>query len=57
MIALIDDPAVIQRVLRHLGLPTEVPEARTARAPPVPFLGEAPQPEVAPDFLFTDDPA
>ena len=34
LIALIDDPAVIHRVLGHLGLPTEVPEARPTRAPP-----------------------
>ncbi len=34
LIALIEDPAVIERILRHLGLPTELPEARPARAPP-----------------------
>ena len=28
---------MIQRVLRHLGLPTEIPEARPARAPPLPL--------------------
>ncbi len=27
LIALIDDPAVIVRVLRHLGRPTDIPEA------------------------------
>ena len=27
LIALIEDPAVIERILRHLGLPTEMPEA------------------------------
>ena len=48
MIAVIDDPAVVERVLRHLGLPTEIPEARPARAPPA---------EVAPDLFFADDPA
>ncbi len=42
LIALIDDPAVIRRVLRHLELPTEVPEARPARAPPVLLLDGAP---------------
>jgi hypothetical protein len=36
LIALIDESAVTQRILRHLGLPTEVPEARSARAPPLP---------------------
>lgn len=33
LIALIDESAVTQRILRHRGLPTEVPEARPARAP------------------------
>jgi hypothetical protein len=36
LIALIDDPNVIRRILRHLGLPTEVPAARPARPPPLP---------------------
>ena len=35
LIALIDESAVTQRILRHLGLPSEVPEARPARAPPL----------------------
>ena len=34
----IEDPAVIERILRHLGLPTDIPEARPARPPPMPFL-------------------
>ena len=37
LIALIDDPAVIRRILRHLSLPTEVPAARPSRGPPLPF--------------------
>ena len=37
LIALIENPAVIERVLRHLGLPHTIPEARPARAPPLPF--------------------
>jgi len=37
LIALIDDPWVIQRILSHLGLPTDVPAARPPRAPPLPF--------------------
>ena len=49
LIALIDDPAVIRRVLNHVELPTAVPEARPARAPPVPLL--------APDEFCVDDPA
>jgi hypothetical protein len=35
LVALIDEAAVVQRILRHLGLPTEVPEARPGRAPPL----------------------
>jgi hypothetical protein len=38
LIALIDDPAVIARILGHLGVPPEIPEARprlsAATAPP-----------------------
>jgi hypothetical protein len=32
LIALIEDAAVADRILRHLGLPTEIPSPRTARA-------------------------
>jgi hypothetical protein len=39
LMALIDDPRVILRILRHLGLPTEIPAARAPRAPPLPFGG------------------
>ena len=56
LIALIDDPAVIRRVLQHLGLPTEVPELRPARAPPVPLLDGAPRTD-APHECYVDDPA
>jgi len=34
LVALIEHAAVVRRILRHLGLPTEVPEPRPARAPP-----------------------
>jgi hypothetical protein len=34
LVALIEQASVVQRILRHLGLPTEVPEPRPARAPP-----------------------
>jgi hypothetical protein len=34
LVALIEQASVVQRILRHLGLPTELPEARPARAPP-----------------------
>jgi hypothetical protein len=36
LIALIEDPTVIRRILSHLGLPTDVPTARPARPPPLP---------------------
>ena len=35
LIALLDASAVTQRILRHLGLPAKVPQARPARAPPL----------------------
>jgi hypothetical protein len=34
LVTLIERASVVQRILRHLGLPTEVPEPRPARAPP-----------------------
>ena len=34
LIALIEDPAVIKKILDHLNLPSEVPKARSARPPP-----------------------
>ena len=37
LIALIENPPVIRRILGHLGLPTEVPAARPARPPPLPL--------------------
>lgn len=36
LIGLIDQAAVIERILRHVGLPTEVPVPCLARAPPRP---------------------
>jgi predicted nucleic acid-binding protein len=33
-IATIEDPPVVQRILRHLGLPTAIPEPAPARPPP-----------------------
>ena len=35
LIALLDESAVTRRILQHLGLPTGVPSARPARAPPL----------------------
>ena len=34
LIAMIEDPAVIAKILTHLGLPTEPPAAHPARPPP-----------------------
>ena len=34
LIALIEEASVIERILRHLHLPTEVPTPRPGRAPP-----------------------
>ena len=34
IVALIDQPPVIEKILKHLGLSTEIPQARPARAPP-----------------------
>jgi hypothetical protein len=33
-VALIEQGAVVERVLRHLGLPTAIPAPQPARAPP-----------------------
>ena len=54
LIALIEDPVVIVRVLGHLGLPTDIPEAR---APPLHLVGDAPPTEVAGDQIRFDEPA
>jgi len=42
LVAVIEDPRVIRRILNHLGLPTEVPAARPARSPPLPLGQSAP---------------
>jgi hypothetical protein len=42
LIAFIEDSKVIRRILGHLGLPTTVPAARSARPPPLP-LGRSDQ--------------
>jgi hypothetical protein len=38
-VALIQAPAVIARILTHLGLPVDVPAMRPSRAPPLPLDG------------------
>jgi hypothetical protein len=35
LLALIDHARVVERILRHLGLPTDRPEPRPPRAPPL----------------------
>jgi len=42
LVALIDARSVIARILRHLGLPADLPAMRPARPPPV--LDEATAP-------------
>jgi hypothetical protein len=37
LVALIEEGSVIRRILGHLGLPTEIPAAAPARAPPIAF--------------------
>ncbi len=43
-VALIRETAVILCILRHLGLPDDVPVMRPARDPPLPFDGDAARP-------------
>jgi hypothetical protein len=43
LMALIEEAAVIKRILEHLGLPAEIPAPRPARPPP------APEPFATPD--------
>ena len=57
LIALIEDPAVIVRFLWHLGLPTDIPEAQPARAPPLHLVGDAPPTDVAGDQILFDESA
>ena len=48
LIALIEEAAVIQRILNHLHLSTEIPEPRPGRAPPLLDAGSFNQdPDVA----------
>ena len=50
LVALIDQASVIQRILRHFGLPTDVPEPRPARAPPCAVDPIEDQSQDAPEF-------
>jgi hypothetical protein len=40
LVALIETPSVIERILRRVGLPTDVPAARASRAPPAGAHGD-----------------
>ena len=51
----IEDPAVIARVLGHLGLPTDMPEAQPARAPPPHLVVDEAPTAVAGDEILFDD--
>jgi hypothetical protein len=50
LVGLIDQTSVIQRILRHLGLPTDVPEPRPARPPPCTVDPIEDQSQDAPEF-------
>jgi len=41
LVALIRDPVLVGRILRHLGLPDAVPAPRAGRAPPLPWETDA----------------
>ena len=52
VLAYLTDPHVTEKILRHLGLPTDLPSAAPARAPPqleLDFVG-------GPDLDFVDPP-
>lgn len=51
LLAMIDKPDAIERILTHLGLPTEPPRALPARAPPeAPEQLDLPEPDVSIDW-------
>ena len=50
LVGLIEQASVVQRILRHLGLPTEIPERRPARAPPRHHGPTEDHPQDAPEF-------
>ena len=55
LIAVIDDPVVMERILRHLGLPAAIPEARPARSPPMTLLGGSIPRGSPADRVYDDD--
>jgi hypothetical protein len=52
LLALIEHARIVERILRHLGLPTDRPEPRPARAPPRPVDDFARQLTATPDATF-----
>jgi hypothetical protein len=36
LIATIEDPRIVRRILDHLGISTEIPQPQPCRAPPTP---------------------
>ena len=50
LVVLIEQASVVQRILRHLGLPTDLPDPRPARAPPWPPDPREDQSQDAPTF-------
>ena len=50
LVALIDQASVIQRILRHLRVPAEIPEPRPERPPPRAADPIADQSRDAPEF-------
>lgn len=43
LVALIEDPRVIRRILNHLGLAAEVPAVGPPRSPPLPIAHSDPR--------------
>jgi len=52
LLALIQHPPIVERILRHLGLPTERPEPKPARAPPGPLVDGGSQLEAETDAAW-----
>jgi len=55
LLALIEQRAVIARILGHLGLPTEVPAARAARSPPLALASGRATPDAEADPALESD--
>ncbi len=57
IIAFILEPAVIERILTHVGEPTGAPEVLPARAPPQMEMDLSPENPPAEDWAMDDDQA